>query len=104
MDDDGFGGVHKRKLRGYIRTVHECYSLYSRCDLLKQVQPFSTNCRFEILESRNVSTRVPEVVNKATLEWIGYANENDRDGLGHLLQYGNSRIAPDDDYMRSERD
>src|SRR5262249_6791956 len=47
---------------------------------------------------------LPEVGNKATLERIRCANENDRDGLGRLLQYRNSWIAPDDDYIWSERD
>src|SRR3974390_2830162 len=99
-----FGGVQKQDLGGYGRIVHERYSLDSRRDLLQQVQPLSADCRLEVLKSRNVSARAPEIGNKATLDRVGCTNENDRDGLGRFLQYRNSWIAPNNDYIRPERD
>src|SRR5262245_23877014 len=89
---------------GSSRIPKDCDAIYFRCNLLKQVQPFSADAVFEKGEAGGVATRSRKAIDIAGSDGIGNVQEYDGHGAGYLHQWPQTSAASSHDNFRRKSD
>src|SRR5262249_8316903 len=77
-------------------------SLYSRRDLLEQLQPFGADAIFEHRKTSRVATRLRQARDIAAAHWIGRVHKYDRERAARLLKRAHHRAAVSEDNIRRQ--
>ena len=80
----GLDGAELANPDGYGGVPDDCYPLYSRRDLLEQLQPFPADAEFERDEPGGVAARPRQTINETGADRIDDNREHDRYGAGRL--------------------
>jgi hypothetical protein len=83
--ESGFDRAQESDVCSRLRMMEECYPPHFGRDFLENLQPFPTQLRFEIVETRNVSAWMRQARNEATSDRIGDERKDNGNGL-RLLQ------------------